>query len=152
MERLHSYFESMAQELSTRKPRGRTPGKTTVEDKLHSIRAELDRKIHDLDLRYALRISVRPAAVERMILPVLVAACHVRWKTAEREVPIVFNPALHALEPLACDDCGVAMREVQVGDDLRLCCSDCASGVRPGASPFLQDEQRRASPVTGTTP
>lgn len=127
-DRLHAYYESLAEEIHLRKGRGRPPGEARVEERMAALRAEFDRKIRDLDVRYAVRVRVRPAAIERITMPILQCACDLRWKRAERAVPVVWNPILHDIEPLACDGCGAAGKEMFVSEDLAIRCDDCREG------------------------
>lgn len=130
-ERLHAYYESLAREAANPRGRGRHPGRATVDDRLESIHAEYERKVRELEHRYALRVRLRPAAVERLTLQVWQSNCHLRWRRAERALPVVWNPVLHDLEPLACDRCGAGAWAVTVGEDLAVRCRQCEEGANP---------------------
>jgi hypothetical protein len=123
--RLHSYFESMLAETAARRGPGRASRRVSIEDRQNAVRAEYERKIRDLSLRYGLRVRLRPAALMRVTIPVLQAVCCLRWKTVSRAFPVTWNPILHEIEPLVCDACGCASREVVVDEDLRLTCAGC---------------------------
>ncbi len=122
---LHGYYEALAQEVRRRKGRGRQLTAARVDAKLQSIRSEYERKIRDLDVRYALRVHLRPAAAVQMDLPVLRGTYHLQWRRAERTLPVTWNPLLRALEPVACDGCGRGCREMTIDDQLRVRCRDC---------------------------
>ncbi len=132
-ERLHEYYEGLAEELARRKGRGRQLSPARREEKLAAIRAEYERKIRDLDPRYALRAGLRPVAVAQVEMPVLRGAYHLRWRTAERTLPITWNPLLRSLEPIPCDDCGQGSLELTVDDRLRVRCDACAHACAQAA-------------------
>jgi hypothetical protein len=125
-DRLQAYYESLAQEATARRGRGRSPSQVTIEERLATIRAEFDRKIRDLDVRYALRVRLRAAAAERITMPIVQGSCKLRWKRADRTLPIVWNPILRDLEPVACDGCGIASKELIVSEKLDIHCIECA--------------------------
>jgi hypothetical protein len=127
-DRLQAYYESLAQEATARKGRGRSPSQASAEERLATIRTEFDRKIRDLGVRYALRVQLRAVAAERITVPIVQASCRLRWKRADRTLPIVWNPILRDLEPLACDGCGIASRELLVNEKLDIHCLECAKG------------------------
>ncbi len=125
-ERLHRYYEAMAREVCDRKGRGRARAPATIEEKTKAIGIEYERKIRDLDHRYAVRITLRPVVLLRVDLPVLRGSYHLQWRRAERALSFVWNPLLHALEPMACDDCGRGDREMTIDERLRVRCPACA--------------------------
>ena len=134
LERLHSYYESLAREAA-RPRRGHQPARVTAEERFESIRGEYQRKALELEHRYALRVRLRPATVERLTLQVWQSLCQLRWKRAERAVPVIWNPVLRDLEPLPCDRCGVGAWELAVGMDLALQCARCAETGGLGGTP-----------------
>ena len=125
-ERLREYYESLAAEAAAAKGRRHQPtSQEAAADRLGAIRTEYERKLRDLDLRYAVRVRLRPAAVERLTVPSLTAPCILRWKRTERQLIVVWNAVLHEIEPLACDACGAATQVMHVGENLRVLCSGC---------------------------
>ncbi|MBD3336201.1 MAG: hypothetical protein GF355_11860 [Candidatus Eisenbacteria bacterium] len=128
-QRLHGYYEALAQEVHRRKTRGRRLSNEEVEAKLESIRGEYRRKLRDLDIRYALRVSLKPAAVMQIDMPVLRATYGLRFRREERNLPITWNPLLGRLEAIACDDCGRGSFEIAVDDGLRARCPGCGRGA-----------------------
>lgn len=124
-DRLRQYYEALSAEVSETRGRGRRLAPEAAADRLAAIRAEFERKLRDLDLRYAVRVRLRPSAVERITVPSLTAPCTLRWKRAERQFAVVWNPVLHEIEPLACDACGAGSQSLHVGEDLRTRCPGC---------------------------
>ena len=128
-ERLHDYYEALAQELGHRRARGRQLSAARVEEKLASIRAEYERKVRDLDLRYSLRVTLRPVAAAQVEMPVLRGTYQLQWRSTERMLPITWNPLLRSMEPIACDDCGQGGLEMTIDDRLHVRCGSCAAGA-----------------------
>lgn len=141
-ERLHTYYEALTQETRRRKGRGRQRGSVRTEDRLEAIRDEYERKIRDLDVRYALRIRLRPVAAVRVDIPALRGTYHLQWRRAERSLPITWNLPLQAFEPIACDGCGAGGMEMAIDEQLRIRCSDCARDARLGDSPLNRPSNR----------
>ncbi|MBU1698607.1 MAG: hypothetical protein KJ970_06965 [Candidatus Eisenbacteria bacterium] len=125
-QRLHGYYEALAQEVCRRKTRGRKLSATQVDAKLESIRGEYDRKVRDLDMRYALRVRLKPAAVMQVDMPVLRATYDLRYRREERILPITWNSLLGRLESIPCDECGKGSLEMTIDDRLRVLCLECA--------------------------
>ncbi|MCK4304716.1 MAG: hypothetical protein KAY24_10805, partial [Candidatus Eisenbacteria sp.] len=128
-ERLYSYYEALAQEERRRKGRRRASGAARTEERLRAIRNEYERKIRDLDMRYALRIRIRPAAAVQVEMPVLRGTYHLQWRRAERMLPVTWNLLLHRFEPIACDGCGEGVLEMVLDEQLHILCSECAAAA-----------------------
>ena len=126
-ERLHQYYGSLAAEAAEARGGRRRHAADAVADRLAAIGAEFERKLRDLELRYAVRVRLRPAAVERVTVPALMVACTLRWKRAERRFEVVWNPLLHVIEPLACDSCGAGGHSLQVTENLQIRCAACST-------------------------
>ena len=133
-ERLHAYFEALAREATDRKRGGR--GAAPAAERARTIATECERKIRDLGPRYTLRVVLRPLAAIRLSMPVVRGAYHFQRRTAERIVPVIWNPLLQSCEELACDACGTGGFEfnLEVGGNedapdrgMALRCGDCAA-------------------------
>jgi hypothetical protein len=124
-ERLHTYFASLAQELSGGSRRERSTA--AIAERLATIRREYERKVFDLGHRYRLRARLTPVAVARVSMQVLRGTYQFQWRTAERRLAVVWNPVLEALEPIGCDACGAGEWTLTVGTDLVIHCSACDS-------------------------
>lgn len=124
-QRLHDYFQALAREVDLRKARGRRLTPAQVDAKVAAIRAEYERKIRDLDARYALRARLRPTAAMLVDMPVLRTTYHLQWKRAERVLPITWNPLLRRMEPVPCDVCGGGGTEMAIDNALRVRCGMC---------------------------
>ena len=125
--RLAGYYGALADQVDRRR------SKVSREDrreKRAAIARELDRKLRDLDSRYAVRVEMEAVSVSRAVLPaVLVPLVAVRRKS-ERTYPAVWNPVLKAVEPLACEGCRRPARSFQLCDaHAHVFCIDCAASA-----------------------
>lgn len=117
------YYHAMAQEIAT--PRHKKS--LTAEDQEHAqarLRAtelELERKIHDLQAKYALTVRVEPVGVMRLFVPVMLVSLTVLRRKWTVPLALAWNPLLRELERVTCAGC-----------------------LRPSKSIFICDEQRHA--------
>jgi hypothetical protein len=124
-DRLHAYFEGLAAEVRSRGNRRRSLDQEDVAQRLATVRRELERKVADLELRYALKATLRPVAAAVIRSPALQSTYHLQWKKETRELPVVWTPLTGDFEPMACDLCGSGGYEFTIGEDLRPHCHDC---------------------------
>jgi hypothetical protein len=81
-------------------------------------------------------VVLRPLAAIRLSMPVVLNADLFQWRTAERVMPVIWNPLLQSCEELACDACGaggfefsleVGGREEAPDRGMSLRCGDCGA-------------------------
>ncbi len=122
--RIVEYFDQMIAEA--RSPR-RTTERAAIEAKVARLAAERDAKLRELGPRYALRVTLSPAALVRAVAPVVSARLRVRRRKASRELIVRLPANAQALDRLACDGCpGATAHPILCDDHLHVLCAECA--------------------------
>ena len=95
--------------------------------KMKAVSLELDRKLKDLDVRYAVNVTLEPVSASRAELPVMAVPVTLVRRRTERRLTVVWNPVLKALEPLACAACMRPVMSFHLCDAAAHCiCAECA--------------------------
>ncbi len=100
--RLKDYYGALADQVDRRRTRTSGPGR---DEKKAAITRELDRKLRELDSRYAVRVGMEPVAVSRAVLPVVVVPLTAVRRKTERKCLACWNPVLKSVEPVSCASC-----------------------------------------------
>lgn len=125
--RLVEYYGGLNSQL-VRRRRGRSLA--DVESKREAVSRELDRKLKDLDVRYAVNVTLEPVSASRAEFPVMEVPVTLLRRRTEQSLRIVWNPALKALEPLACAACMKPITSFHLCDVAAHCvCAECADGA-----------------------
>jgi len=106
--RLREYYGAMLKESA--KPNRRTkhvPTESELADRERAVKLELQRKLGELDERFAICGYLRPVAVAECQIPSSVIELEVQRKAAKRMFRVYWNGMLKKLEPLACSKCGL---------------------------------------------
>jgi hypothetical protein len=126
--RIRDYFAALAAEA--RSPR-RKIERAAIEAKLAQLDAERDAKLRDLVDRYAVRVSVAPAAAVFVSVPALEARIRVRRRKETGELALRLPPFAQELDALACAACGRATSRPAVCDErLHPLCETCVPAVQ----------------------
>jgi|HubBroStandDraft_1064217.scaffolds.fasta_scaffold15857_2 hypothetical protein len=121
--RTAAYFDQLLAEA--RAPR-RRPEPGALEAKLAHLAAERRAKLADLLPRFTVRVSVEPAVLVGVSVPVARAALRVRRRKAERILLAMLPPAAQALDAVVCEGCSVPTTKPAVCDDvLHVLCETC---------------------------
>lgn len=129
--RLTDYYHALLREdrkkTARAKPAEDDGAKAAKAAKARAVRLELDRKLAELDERYAARWSLTPLALVRLDCPVLAVHCDVTRRQARRTHTVYWNAVSKELEPLACRRCGAGVFAVAFSDDdVHAHCAACA--------------------------
>jgi hypothetical protein len=125
--RIAEYFGSLVTEA--RAPRRRQDA-AAIDAKVVHLIAERDTKLRDLTDRYALRVSVAPAAVVGVLAPVARVVLTVRRRKAAREIVLRLPAGAESLDALACDGCeGTTSRPAVCDEKLHVLCEVCLKSV-----------------------
>ena len=125
--RLTEYYGALLREDRRRFSRQtRPPDPERQKEKSQAVRLELQRKLAELEERYAFRLDLAPLAVVHVDCPALAIDCHVLRKTASRTHRLFWNALGKGLEPLACRRCGKATFSVAFTDEqVEALCPAC---------------------------
>ncbi len=96
--------------------------------KLDALLLEEERKIEDQQHKYNINVTIRPAAVLRILLDVVKVELHIRHRKWQKTQYIVYNPLTRRFDPLTCQRCGKSIRFIYpqaVRDNLQLLCYAC---------------------------
>jgi hypothetical protein len=125
-ERLKTYYGTMIQEIQrrSRSEAGRLRQSRDAEDgdnlreleRITATAGELDRKLADLQERYALKVDASLYSVLIIELPTIHLQCELVRKKVKRHVTAIWNPFTKVVEPLCCERTGIPVREFYLDD------------------------------------
>ena len=129
--RIDEYFGSLISEA--RRPR-RQVTRSAIDARIAALRAEHQAKLHDLGVRYTLRVRVEPVALVAVAMRVAELRLRLRRRKGERELALHVPPQARTPDALACVACAGTTRAPLLCDDaLHVLCEACApdAGGRP---------------------
>ncbi|MGD1068133.1 MAG: hypothetical protein ABR975_15095 [Vulcanimicrobiaceae bacterium] len=148
--RIAEYFGSLVAEA--RAPRRRQDA-TAIAAKVEHLLAERDAKLRDLTDRYALRVSVAPAAVVGVVAPSARVALTVHRRKAAREIVLRLPAGAESLDALACDGCdGATSRPAVCDEKLHVLCEACLKSVTGRPVCVACGGRRRIARQMGASP
>lgn len=117
-ERLKTYYGTMGQEIQKRMRSRHLEGEDQERElaRLTATNQELDRKLADLQERYALKVDALLYSVLVIELPTVHLKCELVRKQIKRTITAVWNPFTKAIEPLCCERTGVPVEEFYLDD------------------------------------
>jgi hypothetical protein len=125
--RLREYYRALGREVAT--PNRRTKVASNEEDRAaqqRAIKLELQRKLSELDERYALDALLVPVALAEFHVPGLAIDVNIQRKTAVRTFRLIWNGLLKRIEPLRCSRCGNGAYNFWfTNDDVEPVCTGC---------------------------
>jgi hypothetical protein len=125
--RVAEYFGALVAEA--RAPRRRQDA-AAINAKIVHLTAEREAKLRDLTDRYALRVSVVPAAIVGIVAPTARVSLTVRRRKAAREIVLRLPAGAESLDALACDGCeGTTSRPAVCDEKLHVLCEACVKSV-----------------------
>jgi hypothetical protein len=116
--RLKTYYGTMGQEIQNRIRSRHLEGEEKEREiaRLAAINQELDRKLADLQERYALKVDASLYSVLVIELPTVHLKCELVRKKIKRNITAVWNPFTKIIEPLCCERTGVPVEEFYLDD------------------------------------
>jgi hypothetical protein len=125
--RLNEYYGALLREDRRRASRHvRPPDPEQQKARSQAVRLELQRKLAELQERYAFRLTLSPLAVVQLDCPALAVDCHVLRKTASQTHRLFWNALGKGLEPLACRRCGKSTFTLMFTDEqVESLCTAC---------------------------
>jgi hypothetical protein len=125
--RLDEYFASLITEAS--RPR-RQVARSAIDARIAALRAEHRAKVHDLTVRYTVRVRVEPVALVAVAMRVVELRIRLRRRKGERELALHVPPHARTPDALACVACSGTTRAPLLCDDaLHVLCETCAPDV-----------------------
>jgi hypothetical protein len=116
-ERLKAYYGTMEQEIQNRmRSRLSTDDNDRDLARIAATNQELDRKLADLQERYALKVDASLYSVLVIELPTVHLQCELVRKKIKRNITAVWNPFTKVVEPLCCERTGVPVEEFYLDD------------------------------------
>lgn len=124
-ERTSEYFAGLVREASTAAARRRVDPAALTQKIAHFI-SERDAKLRDLAERFALRVSVTPAAAIRVRVPIALVRVNARRRKLDRELALALPAGSSTLDAMPCDGCDAAAARPALCDErLHVLCSRC---------------------------
>jgi hypothetical protein len=122
------YYHAIAQEIAT--PRHKksltAEEQAGAQSRLRATELELDRKIHDLQAKYALTVRFEPVGVMRLFMPVMLVSLTVLRRKWTVPLALAWNPLLRELERVTCAGCLRPSKPIFICDEQRhTVCPGC---------------------------
>lgn len=117
-DRLKTYYDTIAYEINNRIQSRHLEGEDKERElaRLDATNKELERKLADLQERYALKVEASLYSVMVIHLPTVHIQCELVRKKTKRTVTVVWNPFTKIIEPLRCERSGVPVYEFYLDD------------------------------------
>ena len=126
--RLTEYYDDIAHDLQRRIQRSSSDGRhTALEGKLAATQAEREDKLADVEAKYRLRVELELINLQVIAQPKILVPVRIENRSARVERPVVWDPLLHRIEPLACDVCGRSATRLTLCSGGHLAHEDCLS-------------------------
>jgi len=127
-QRLRAYYGALLRQAVAPKSRRQKPAAPEeIESKKRAVSLELQRKLKELESRYAMQGTLQPIVLVRTAVPVLAVILRVHRKSARRLHTIYWNSLSKTFEPLSCTACGRGSFAVAfTNDDVDPRCRACA--------------------------
>jgi hypothetical protein len=136
--RVDEYYRSLSEEVQRKKPRRgrtRTESATTapsehgeqeiLQAKLGAIAMERQRRLQDLQRRYAVTLRVEPLCVLLLRLSGYRLTVHLQRRKHERRMHLAWNAVTRRFDAWVCDACGAETQAPGVCDAMHLLCPAC---------------------------
>jgi hypothetical protein len=128
--RIVSYFSDLARDAGRVRGRARADAEA-LSTKLDHFSRERDAKLADLDVRFALRVILRPVALLRLQVPVARARLRLRRRKEARELFLRLPAEACRFDRPSCEACEQPLDHPAVCDTaLHLLCNACAPEAR----------------------
>jgi hypothetical protein len=106
-QRLREYYRALLRETATPNRRLKTvPSAEEMAARQRAVKLELQRKLAELEERYAFEGVLRPVALAEFHIPGLAIDVRIQRKAATRTFRLFWNGIQKRLEPLRCSCCG----------------------------------------------
>jgi hypothetical protein len=122
-ERLKSYYDTIRTEIANKiEHKGLEDAQKEKElARIQATNYELERKIADIEERYALSVSANLYSAIVLHLPTVHITCTLQRKKAKRDITLVWNPFTKLIEPLRCEISGEPVYDFYLDDkDARI--------------------------------
>ncbi|MBO1348991.1 MAG: hypothetical protein EBE86_017115 [Hormoscilla sp. GUM202] len=127
-QRLKDYYGTIMEEIRSKiKSKGLVDEEKEKElARIEATQGELERKLLDLQDRYAMKVEAYLHSAMVLYLPTVHIKCELVRKKAKRIVPAVWNPFTKIIEPWRCEVSGEPVTEFYLGDkDAKIISPNC---------------------------
>ena len=127
-ERLKAYYGTISSEISSKIESRHLMGEEKDKElaRLEATNGELERKLKDLEERYALNVEASLHRAMVLYLPTVHIHCSLQRKKAKRTVTAVWNPFTKIIEPLRCELSGEPVYDFYLDDlDAKIISPTC---------------------------
>lgn len=117
--RVKEYYRAIAQEINAKIKKKNLEGEQRDRERarIAATQKEQERKIKDIQERYALKLEAQLHSALIIELPTVHIHCELIRKKQKREVVAVWNPFSKELEPLRCDRSDTGVYSFYLSDD-----------------------------------
>jgi Tfp pilus assembly protein PilF len=127
--RIMEYYDEIDDELKSKRERlvesERKDGIKSIDDKLNLSEIERQRRLNEIEEKNALKVSVMLFNATVISHTKIRNRYKVKRGRIERDVYVVWNPALNDIDPLICEICGGETLEVELCSNSHLGCTKC---------------------------
>ena len=129
-QRLREYYRALLRETSTPNRRLKTvPSPEEIAARQRAVKLELQRKLAELEERFAFDGLLRPVALAEFHIPGLAIDVRIQRKAATRTFRLFWNGVQKRLEPLRCSCCGKGDYNLWfTNEDVAPICTTCHGG------------------------
>ena len=127
-ERLKAYYGTISSEISSKIEFRHLMGEEKEKElvRIEATNRELERKLKDLEERYALNVEASLHRAMVLYLPTVHIQCNLQRKKAKRTVTVVWNPFTKIIEPLRCELSGEPVYDFYLDDlDAKIISPTC---------------------------
>lgn len=119
--RLERYYGTLLQDLSRRQGGA---------EKRERVQQERELRRRDLEEKLRLKVSAELVQVELVDLPREQISASLKQRQRSRELLLTYNPVRHDFDPLACEGCQGATKNLWLCDQGHLLCPQCQGVCR----------------------
>lgn len=121
-QRLDAYYGTIAAEITAKIENRKLIGEDKEKElaRIEATNRELERKLVDLQERYAISIEAALHSAMAIYLPTVHINCELVRKKAKRTVTVVWNPFTKIIEPLRCEVSGEPVSEFYLDEGVKI--------------------------------
>ncbi|MFZ2959095.1 MAG: hypothetical protein WA705_19590 [Candidatus Ozemobacteraceae bacterium] len=125
LQRVTDYFSGLCEGLEERHRGGLAA--SAAEAKKQALLSDFHRQVEDVRRKASIKVTMRPVAVLRLLMPVLAAKVEMKVGKNRREFRVIWSPLRRRFEPFSCPVCGLLGHRLEGTRDGDLVCPTCAA-------------------------
>jgi len=123
--RINEYYDQIDGDLYKKREKLKSELTKPIDDKLLVSQIERQRRLNEIDEKNSLRVSIVLFNATMITQTKIRNKYSVRKGKAEREVYLVWNPAINDVDPIICDICNKEITEAELCSNSHIGCTKC---------------------------